>query len=282
MLGEKSFRPLRKAPWTFSTQNPTRARVAFSAQFRDGAQGSSAPDARRPSGPGARPPAGQHGARGDTKASARGKRKSPKRFSLLTSVLIGGTEVFRTRLHASRQQFPSLFDAHPSSIPAPLRWMKRCASQPQNQSPCPRASSRSVLTGRRPCNPPTPRRRKMRFHRVIILLESLRPVNTERAEKRRYGGFQNEIAHISATIPAPLHDPPRRREMRFHCVIISKAIILKMPRLRIRQGKTGRNGREEMRFHCVIILIEAVSCLKAVAARGATATGSAIAALLAA
>ena len=67
-----------------------------------------------------------------------------------------GTEVFRTRLHTSRQQCPSLFDARPSSMPVPLRWMKRRASQPQNQSPCPRASSRSELTGWRPCNPPAP------------------------------------------------------------------------------------------------------------------------------
>ena len=175
MLGEKSFRPLRKAPWTFSTQNPTRAKVAFSAQFRDGAQGSSAPDARRPSGPGARPPAGQHGARGDTKASARGKRKSPKRFSLLTFVLIGGTEVFRTRFHASRQQFPSLFEARHSLMDEAVR---KPASK---SSPCPRASSRSVLTGRRPCNPPAPPRRRTRR-----APPSLRPVNTERAEMRRY------------------------------------------------------------------------------------------------
>ena len=189
MLGEKSFRPLRKAPWTFSTQNPTRARVPFSAQFRDGAQGSSAPDARRPNGPGARPPAGQHGARGDTKASARGKRKSPKRFCPLTSVLIGGTEVFRTRFHASRQQFPSLFEARHSLMDEAVR---KPASK---SSPCPRASSRSVLTGRRPCNPPAPPRDEI-------------PLRNNLGDA--------EIA--------------------------------------IRQGKTGRNGRDEMRFHCVIIL----------------------------
>ena len=51
--------------------------------------------------------------------------------------------------------------------------------------------------------------------------------------------------------------------MRFHRVIILKAIILKMPRLRIRGA-----SRDEMRFQRVIILLEAVSCLKAVAARG--------------
>ena len=41
--------------------------------------------------------------------------------------------------------------------------------------------------------------------------------------------------------------------MRFHCVIISKAIILKMPRLRVRKGKAGCNGRDTMRFQRVII-----------------------------
>ena len=40
--GEKHFRPLRKAPWASSTQNPTRAKGAFSARFRDGAHGSAA------------------------------------------------------------------------------------------------------------------------------------------------------------------------------------------------------------------------------------------------
>ena len=62
----------------------------------------------------------------------------------------GGTEVFRTRLHASRQQFPSLFEARHSLMDEAVR---KPASK---SSPCPRASSRSVLTGRRPCNPPAP------------------------------------------------------------------------------------------------------------------------------
>ena len=60
------------------------------------------------------------------------------------------TEVFRTRLHASRQQFPSLFEARHSLMDEAVR---KPASK---SSPCPRASSRSVLTGRRPCNPPAP------------------------------------------------------------------------------------------------------------------------------
>ncbi len=42
-----------------------------------------------------------------------------------------------------------------------------------------------------------------------------------------------------ARVPAPLHEPPRRREMRFHRVIILKAIILKMPRLRFGRSSRG-------------------------------------------
>ena len=37
-----------------------------------------------------------------------------------------------------------------------------------------------------------------------------------------------------ARVPAPRHKPPRRREMRFH-----RVIILKMPRLRVRQDKSA-------------------------------------------
>ena len=45
-------------------------------------------------------------------------------------------------------------------------------------------------------------------------------------------------------------------------------VAVKMPRLRIRLGKAGCNGRDAMRFHRVIILFETVSCLKPVARRG--------------
>ncbi len=45
------------------------------------------------------------------------------------------------------------------SFPVPLQKMKQRASQPQNQSPCPRASARAVLTGRRPRDVPAPPRR---------------------------------------------------------------------------------------------------------------------------
>ena len=44
-------------------------------------------------------------------------------------------------------------------------------------------------------------------------------------------------------------------------------VAVKKPRLRVRQGKTGYNGRDVMRFHRVIILPEAVSCLKAASRR---------------
>ena len=40
-----------------------------------------------------------------------------------------------------------------------LQWVKQRVSQPQNRSPCPRASARSVLTGRRPRAVPAPPRR---------------------------------------------------------------------------------------------------------------------------
>ena len=64
--------------------------------------------------------------------------------------------------------------------------------------------------------------------------------------------------------------------MRFHCVIISK-----MPRVRVRQGKTGRNGRDTMRFQRVIILLESHILLEIrVTARGVA--GSEIVALHAA
>ena len=42
----------------------------------------------------------------------------------------------------------SVYSVVPSQVDK--AWMKPCASQPQNHSPCPRASVHSVLTGRRP------------------------------------------------------------------------------------------------------------------------------------
>ena len=66
------------------------------------------------------------------------------------------------------------------SFPVPLQWMKQRASQPQNQSPCPRASACSVLTGRRPRDVPAPPRR-------VALGGGPEPPagHTERAETRR-------------------------------------------------------------------------------------------------
>ena len=77
---------------------------------------------------------------------------------------MGGTDADGVR---PRQARPSrvldLYDnpiiSRPLSIrsfPVPLQWVKQRASQPQNRSPCPRASARSVLTGRRPRDVPAP------------------------------------------------------------------------------------------------------------------------------
>ena len=59
-------------------------------------------------------------------------------------------------------------------------------------------------------------------------VRAFRPVNTERVEIV-FQGWR-------AKYPHPRHEASRRREMRFHCVI-----ILTMPRLRVRQGKPGHN-----------------------------------------
>ena len=73
-----------------------------------------------------------------------------------------------------------------------------------------------------------------------------------------------------------------RNEISLRNNLEDAEVAVKMPRLWVRQGKAGCNGRDVMRFHCVIISSEGciVSCLKPVALRGAA--GSAIAALLAA
>ena len=83
---------------------------------------------------------------------------------------MGGTDADGVR---PRQARPSrvldLYDnpiiSRPLSIrsfPVPLQWVKQRASQPQNQSPCPRASARSGVTGRRPRDVPAPPRRVAR------------------------------------------------------------------------------------------------------------------------
>ena len=103
-----------------------------------------------------------HGARGGTEEIRNG------RDALVASD--GGTDADGVR---PRQARPSrvldLYDnpiiSRPLSIrsfPVPLQWVKQRVSQPQNQSPCPRASARSVLTGRRPRAVPAPPRRVAR------------------------------------------------------------------------------------------------------------------------
>ena len=101
---------------------------------------------------------------------------------------MGGTDADGVR---PRQARPSrvldLYDnpiiSRPLSIrsfPVPLQWVKQRVSQPQNQSPCPRASACSVLTGRRPRDVPAPPRR-------VALGGGPEPPagHTERAETRR-------------------------------------------------------------------------------------------------
>ena len=56
----------------------------------------------------------------------------------------------------------SVYSVVPSQVDK--AWMKPCASQPQNHSPCPRASVHSVLTGRRPTVRHAPR--AARVHRA--------------------------------------------------------------------------------------------------------------------
>ena len=82
---------------------------------------------------------------------------------------------------------------------------------------------------------PKPRKRRgfraiprqgARFRRREVRV--LRPVNTGRVEIV-FQGWR-------AKYPYPRHEASRRREMRFHSVI-----ILTMPRLRVRQGKPGHN-----------------------------------------
>ena len=77
-----------------------------------------------------------------------------------------GRSTRSARRHEDTEEFKN-WAAHISVtfnqyIPVPLRWVKQRASQPQNQSPCPCASARSVLTGRRLRDVPAPPRRVAR------------------------------------------------------------------------------------------------------------------------
>ena len=151
MLGEKHFRPPLKAPWASSTQNPTRAKGAFPAQFRNGAHGSAALGARRPNGP-VRP----------SRAGARlGEGRAPARPRFACSAPAIGCR-------------PPAFIPYARGVP--------CAHDFPFERARPNAS---VLPFKRGVDGP---------------------------EQRR------------ARVPAPLHEPPRRREMRFHFVIILKGV----------------------------------------------------------
>ena len=119
-----------------------------------------APPRRVALGGGPEPPAGQHGARGGTKEIRNGR-------DALVASDGGGTDADGVR---PRQARPSrVLDLYDNpiisrslsirSFPVPLQWVKQRTSQPQNQSPCPRVSARSVLTDRRPRAVPAPPRR---------------------------------------------------------------------------------------------------------------------------
>ena len=85
------------------------------------------------------------------------------------------------------------------SFPVPLQWMKQRASQPQNQSPCPRVSARSVLTDRRPRAVPAPPRRVARKGGTSRNREAVPPLD---------GIFRSH--NIPRTFPFHRHAPRRR------------------------------------------------------------------------
>ena len=85
------------------------------------------------------------------------------------------------------------------SFPVPLQWVKQRASQPQNQSPCPRDSARSVLTGRRPRAVPAPPRRVARKGGTSRNREAVPPLD---------GIFRSH--NIPRTFPFHRHAPRRR------------------------------------------------------------------------
>ena len=66
---------------------------------------------------------------------------------------------------------------------------------------------------------------------------------------------------MSRTPPQAVASPQDEISLRNN--LEDAEVAVKTPRLRVRQGKPGCNGRDEMRFHCVIISLEGV------AARGA-------------
>ena len=66
---------------------------------------------------------------------------------------------------------------------------------------------------------------------------------------------------MSRTPPQAVASPQDEISLRNN--LEDAEVAVKTPRLRVRQGKLGCNGRDEMRFHCVIISLEGA------AARGA-------------
>ena len=66
---------------------------------------------------------------------------------------------------------------------------------------------------------------------------------------------------MSRTPPQAVASPQDEISLRNN--LEDAEVAVKTPRLRVRQGKLGCNGRDEMRFHGVIISLEGV------AARGA-------------
>ena len=68
----------------------------------------------------------------------------------------------------------SVYSVVPSQVDK--AWMKPCASQPQNHSPCPRASVYSVLTDRRPAVRHAPRRRGYIARQAIVNQPKTRPL----------------------------------------------------------------------------------------------------------
>ncbi len=89
--------------------------------------------------------------------------------------------------------------------------MKQRASQSQKTSPCPRASARSVLTGRRPRNRPVPT-----LHGHNKLRPSHHPSSTIRHREGRNSLRPHTPSHVT-TRPHPRHAMYPRRLGAWHC-----------------------------------------------------------------
>ena len=62
---------------------------------------------------------------------------------------------------------------------------------------------------------------------------------------------------MSRTPPQAVASPQDEISLRNN--LEDAEVAVKTPRLRVRQGKPGCNGRDEMRFHYVIISLEGVA-----------------------